>query len=540
MTYPTTQVTDGTVTRPSTLSTKGMVSSSHPAASVVGARILAEGGNAIDATLAMAAMTWLTLPGQCGIGGDAFAIVREPDGKVHTIGGSGFGPDGADVDFYRDRGYAAIPLDGPLGVAVPGAPAALAELHRRGATRSLAELWEPAALAAESGLPCSAKTRTDVTEAVDAIAKDPGLRAVYLPGGTIPHVGQRLPQVDLARTIRTLAVDASWFYTGSFAERAVDALVSGEAPFSGNEWSATAEALTAPSITVNYGGAVVHQTPLPTPGWMVLQQAALCDRSVGFAPWMSPQAIDRMACAARMSFEDRFALCGSDSNAWRSLLSVESISAARKKLGTVRSMAAFDVRDGDTTSTVVVDADGRAVSFIHSLAFTFGAKMIVPGTGVALNNRLGRGAYLIPHHPNSVHPRRRPLHTLNAWIVTGSDNNLLHVGNTPGGDGQVQWNMQLLSHLIDHGLDPAEAVAAPRFTVFPGSDSDVVGRESELRYEDRIPSETVNELQRAGHRMRPQSGWGGGGSAQVISFDDERGLLVGAADPRQEGIALSA
>ncbi|MEV4127232.1 gamma-glutamyltransferase [Nocardia sp. NPDC049707] len=527
--------------RPSTLSTDGMVSSSHPAASVVGARVLADGGNAIDATLAMAAMTWLTLPGQCGIGGDAFAVIRDPDGHVHTIGGSGFGPDGADVDFYRDRGHTSIPLDGALGVAVPGAPAALAALHRSGATRSLVELWEPAARAAERGLPCSAKTRSDIAEAVDAIARDPGLSAVYLPGGSLPHVGQQLPQADLARTIRTMATDPGWFYTGSFAEQAVAALARGGAPFSGEEWAATADALVAPSITMNYGGAVVHQTPLPTPGWMVLQQAALCDRSVGFTPWMSTIAIDRMARAARMSFEDRFARCGADSDAWRSLLTEESIASARKKLdsGTL-APSAFDVHDGDTTSTVVVDSDGRAVSFIHSLAFTFGAKISVSGTGVVLNNRFGRGAYLIPGHPNSVQPRRRPLHTLNAWIVTDSENNLLHVGNTPGGDGQVQWNMQLLSHLIDHGLGPAEAVAAPRFTVFPGSDSDVVGLESELRCEDRIDPGTVDELERLGHRVRRQSSWGGGGSAQVISMDNDRGLMIGAADPRQEGIALSA
>ena len=111
--------------RPSALSGSGMVSSSHPAVSFAGARVLAEGGNAIDATLAMAAITWLTLPGQCGIGGDAFVIVREPDGEVWTLNGSGYGPDGGTAAFYREQGLRAIPLDGPLAVAVPGAPRGL-------------------------------------------------------------------------------------------------------------------------------------------------------------------------------------------------------------------------------------------------------------------------------------------------------------------------------------------------------------------------------------------------------------------------------
>ena len=114
------------------LGTGGAVTSSHPAISAVGARVLADGGNAVDATLAMAAMGWLTLPGQCGVGGDAFALVREPDGRVWTVNGSGYGPDGGTSDFYRDRDLEAIPLTGALSVAVPGALAAVRTLREHG------------------------------------------------------------------------------------------------------------------------------------------------------------------------------------------------------------------------------------------------------------------------------------------------------------------------------------------------------------------------------------------------------------------------
>jgi gamma-glutamyltranspeptidase/glutathione hydrolase len=122
-------------------------------------------------------------------------------------------------------------------------------------------------------------------------------------------------------------------------------------------------------------------------------------------------------------------------------------------------------------------------------------------------------------------------------VVTDDAGALLHVGNTPGGDGQVQWNMQLLSHVLDHGLDPAEAVSAPRFTVFPGSDADVVGSPDELRVEQSLPAGVRRQLAAAGHRVVDQPALGGGGSAQLISVD-ERGVLAGAADPRQEGVAL--
>ena len=140
-----------TPTRQPTLAAGGMVSSSHPAVSTVGARVLERGGNAVDATLAMAAMSWLALPGQCGVGGDAFAIVREPDGSVWTVSGSGFGPDGATTDFYTSRGHSTIPYGGALSVATPGEIPALATMHGRSATRPLLELWSPAIKVATDG-----------------------------------------------------------------------------------------------------------------------------------------------------------------------------------------------------------------------------------------------------------------------------------------------------------------------------------------------------------------------------------------------------
>ncbi|HXT92216.1 MAG TPA: gamma-glutamyltransferase, partial [Trebonia sp.] len=190
--------------RSAALGTDGAVSSSHPAVSQLGARILAEGGNAFDATLAMAALSWLVLPGQCGLGGDAFALVREPDGQVWASVGSGFGPDGGTPGFYRDRGLSALPLSGALSASVPGAPGTLRRLGER-ATRSLAQLWAPAIRAAEAGVPCTAKTLADVTEHAAALARDPGTASVYLAGGRLPRIGDLIRQPDLARTLRRLA-----------------------------------------------------------------------------------------------------------------------------------------------------------------------------------------------------------------------------------------------------------------------------------------------------------------------------------------------
>jgi gamma-glutamyltranspeptidase/glutathione hydrolase len=511
--------------------------SSAPAVTSAGAHVLATGGNAIDATLAMAAMCWLALPGQCGIGGDAFAIVREPEDTVWTVGGSGFGPDGGDPAFYRERGLPAVPVSGALAVAAPGALAALSALHARGATRSFAELWAPTIATAERGLPCSARTRADVLASEALLRANAGAVRAFLPDGRAPQVGERLVHPDLARTIGTLAHDPGALYTGDLAQRAVASLVAAGAPFSGDEWAACGAALVGPAVTGRYGAVTVHETPLPTPGWMVLQQAALCDGPLREHPWLETEAVGLLAGAARRAFRDRWERCGSDTDAWRALLEPAAIAAALA--GLPAPMAVAGIRpDGDTTSTVAVDADGRAVSFIHSLAFTFGAKVTVPDTGIVLNNRLGRGAYLVNGHPNEVRPRRRPLHTLNAWLATDDAGRLAHLGNTPGGDGQVQWNMQLLSHLVDHELDPQQAVSAPRFTVFPGSDADVIGAPAELICESRLADDTIAGLRAAGHPVRVVGPWDGGGSALVVSADHERGCLAGGADPRQDGVAL--
>jgi gamma-glutamyltranspeptidase/glutathione hydrolase len=532
--------------RAAALSMDAMVLANNPLVSSTGLAVLRSGGNAIDATLAMAAMCWVALPGQCGIGGDAFAIVREPTGVVRTVGASGFGPDGGEPAFYREHELSAVPLTGALAVAGPGAVAAIAELHAFGATRPLADLWACAADVAERGVPCTAKTRSDILDHEAQLAADEGMAATFLRSWRAPQIGERLSYPHLARSIRALAQDPASLYRGELAERMVAALVAGGAPFSGDEWTASGTVLRGPAIKHRYGSVTVHETPPPTPGWMMLQQAALCDGLLADLPWLGADAVQLFAGAARQAFRDRWDRCGSDSAAWLDLLDPVAVAATRERLTGIAGLAARSdtavgvLGDGDTTSTVVVDADGRAVSFIQSLALTFGAQFMVPGTGIVLNNRLGRGSYLLDEHPNGVRPRRRPLHTLNAWLATDDADRLVYVGNTPGGDGQVQWNMQLLSHLVDHDLDAQEAVSAPRFSVYPGSDANAVGSPDELICESRLGPAVLDELAAAGHRVRVVGPWDAGGGALVVSVDHRLGCLTGGVDPRQDGVALSA
>ena len=362
--------------RTEVLGTRGAVASSSPLVSRIGAQVLADGGNAVDASLAMAAASWMVLPGQCGIGGDAFAVVREPDGRVWTVGGSGTGPDGGTLDFYRERGHTAVPLSGALAVAVPGALAAVRRLHADGATRSLADLWAPAVRLARDGVPCTRKTRADIAEHAASLARDEGAARMFLPGGDLPALGQPLGFEELGAFVAAAAEDTTDdFYRGTFAERAVTALREGGAPFSGEEWAAGARVAAAPAIVRRYGDVVLHQTPPPTPGWMVLQAAAICDGVLASRELLDAEAVHWMAEAFRQAFRDRYDSCGSDTEEWRATLAGPAVARVRDQIGAHRASRSGPARtEGDTTSTVCVDADGRAVSFIHSLAFTFGAR----------------------------------------------------------------------------------------------------------------------------------------------------------------------
>jgi gamma-glutamyltranspeptidase / glutathione hydrolase len=525
--------------RNAALGTEGAVTSSHPAVSQLGARILADGGNAFDATVAMAALSWLVLPGQCGIGGDAFVLVREADGRVWTLAGSGCGPDGGTSGFYQDRGLAQLPLSGVLSASVPGAIGTLRRLGER-ATRSLADLWQPAIRAAEAGVPCTAKTLADVSEHAASLAADRGTASVYLPGGSLPRVGDLIRQPELAATLRRLADDPAGFHTGWFADRALGWLAEQGAPFSGDEWALAADVPEEPAISTTYGGLLLHQVPQPSPGWMVLHQARVLDGRLAELDQLGAEAIHWFAGAAAASFRHRLECCGADNDNWRAALGDDAVRLVRQGIER-REQAAMPgpAGQGDTTTTVCVDAGGVAISFIHSLAFTFGARVTVPGTGVVLNNRLGRGAYLIAGHPNEVRPRRRPLSTLNAWLLSDGDG-LVALGNCPGGDGQVQWNMQVISHLVDHGDDPQRAVSMPRVTVFPGSDANTLGARQRLRCEEGIDPAALDRLEAWGHRVEriPAQRGGPGGSALVVTMDRERQVLAAAADPRMDGVPL--
>ena len=158
-------------------------------------------------------------------------------------------------------------------------------------------------------------------------------------------------------------------------------------------------------------------------------------------------------------------------------------------------------------------------------------------TGITLNNRAGRGFSLDRDHPNMIAPGRRTMHTLNAYMIQRNGVPWL-VGGTPGGDQQTQWSTQVITNVIDHGMPLQDALDAPRFHSFPGTDPVNLGRSPVVKMEARIPAATRDALSALGHQVEVLAPWGGGGAAQLIELDRERGVLRGATDPRPGGLAL--
>lgn len=517
-----------------------MVATSHPLATEAALEVLGAGGNAVDAALAAAAVTWVVLPMMCGPGGDAFALVFDPrDGEVMGVGSGGAAPLTATPEWFSERGHRLIPLSGPLSVGVPGAVGVMEELATRYGRLDFSEHFAAAIRHADRGFPVSDGLAGVFAAHLGRLAGDPESMRIF--GGVGP--GRLLVQPDLARSIEAIALEgARVVYEGRLAEAIVGCVSRGGGLLTTADLAANRVDVYSPPA-VDYRGTRVHATAPPSQGMIVLEELKILERfGLAELPAGGAEAIHLQVEAKKLAVEDRLAHAGDPRYVDFDLAGLLSDRHAAARAGLVdperaRRSVPVAAAEGDTTYLCVVDRDGLAVSFIHSLSLAFGAGLTVPGTGILLNDRAGRGFTLEPGHPNVLAPGKRTMSTLNCYLAT-RDGRALIVGGTPGGDGQVQWNLQVLSELLDHGADPQAAVEAPRWTHGPSTDPWTLGTEETLTIEDRVPAATIAGLARRGHPVQAIGPWQAGGSAQVITVDAGEGVLRGGSDPRGGGLAL--
>ena len=532
--------------RPEALGVRGMVASAHPVAAFVGLSVLREGGNAFDAAIAVAAAEGVVLPMMCGLGGDAFAVVYDAKREALVgLNGSGVAAAGATRDYYAAQGHRLMPLEGVHAFAVPGAVHLYETVWRRWGTRSWADLWAPAIRLAENGLAITDSVSRRIAERADVLARHPHSARLFLPGGRAPAPGDRWSAPALARSLRAVATEgAATLYRGSLGERLLAFLGREGARFAPEDFSDQDTTVYAP-IATDYRGVSVHATAPVSQGFLLLSQLNILE-GFDLAPLgpASPERMHLLVEAKKLAFADRNRYAGDPRFVrWpldRLIGKAHAVDRRtlldRRRAGTPAGALVAE-HGGDTSYFAVADGDGNAVSFIHSLSASFGCGVVAGDTGITLNNRAGRGFSLDPVHPNVIAPGKRTMHTLNAWIACRDGRPWL-IGGTPGGDQQTQWSVQVLTSVLDQGLSLQDAVEAPRWFSFPGTDPANLDQPATVRVESRVPEASRAELARRGHAVETLGPWAGGGAVQLVEIDRERGVLRGASDPRPGGLAL--
>ena len=532
--------------RPEAFGMRGMVCSAHPVAAFIGLGILQRGGNAFDAAIAVAAAEGVVLPMKCGLGGDAFVVMHDAK-KAETVAfnGSGVAAAGATADYYRSQGHKTMPLDGVHAVSVPGAVSVYEALWKRYGSMDWAALWEPAIRLADEGVAITKYISARFAERAEKLAAFPHSAAQFLPHGRAPAAGERWAAPNLAKTLRIVAKGgADAFYRGEIAEQLLAFLKQEGQTFSADDFAQQQAVIYTP-ISTQYRGTTVYTTAPQSQGFLVLEQLNILEGyDLGKLAPFSPERMHLLIEAKKLAFADRNRYAGDPTFLkWplETLISKAHAARRRAEIDPARAQwpagALLPEHNGDTSYFAVADGNGNAISFIHSLSNAFGSCVVAGDTGVTFNNRAGRGFSLAPKHPNCIAPGRRTMHTLNAYMIHRDGKPWL-VGGTPGGDQQAQWNTQMISNLIDHGMSVQEAVEAPRFHSFPGTDPVNLGRPPVVKTEDRVPEATRNALTRLGHTVETLSAWGGGGSVQLIQLDHANGVLRGGTDPRPGGLAL--
>lgn len=509
------------------------VATAHPLATLAAIETLRGGGNAVDAAITACAVHCVVDPLMTGIGGDCF-VLYTPKGadKPIALNGSGRSPAAAKDAWYLEHGV-TIESTSPHAVTVPGAIAAWETLLRDHGTRSLGDVLQPAIAYAEGGFPVQPRVAWDWERSKARVAHDPDAAASYLIDGRAPEAGSIMRLPKLAATLRRIAEHgARGFYEGPVAEDLVTKLRSLGGLHTLEDFAATAPDYVTP-ITTRYRGYDVYECPPNGQGLAALMMLnVLSHYDVG-----SLSDVDRVhlyAEVCKQAYHHRDALFADpslDAVPVDHLLSDAWHASARGAVDMTRATppviwpeVGAERRHTDTIYLCIVDKDGNAISFINSLFQGFGTGIMGPQSGVLLHNR-GLSFRVDPGHPNTIAPNKRPMHTIIPGMLMKDGRTMAPFG-VMGGHYQAMGHVQLLTGIIDRGLDVQEALDAPRSFAYDG----------ELELEAGFDPSLHDALRGRGHAtIRAPLPIGGG---QIIWIDETAGTLTAGSDPRKDGSAL--
>ena len=519
--------------------THGMVATSQPIAAMAGVRILMAGGNAVDAAVATAATLNVVEPMSTGVGGDLFALIwKVSDKKVVALNGSGRAPMAASIEELQKNGRSRMPAFGPLSVSVPGTVHGWEVLLETEGTISLADALEPAIDYAENGFPVSDIIAYQWEQQEVKLAAFPSGQEL-LTNGRAPREGEMMRLPTLAKTLRTVAEGGSdGFYKGPIA-RAMANFVQEQGGWLSEDDLAMHHSDWDEPIKTDYRGVTCWECPPNGQGIIALEALNIAE---GFdIADMGEQSADRyhhLIEATRLGFADAFEYLADPRCADVPVENWTSKKYANGRRSLIDSDTAMQtapygkmVPGSDTVYISVVDGEGNACSLINSVFANFGSGLVAPGTGIVLHNRASLFD-LDPEHPNALAGGKRPFHTIIPAMATRDGALWLSYG-VMGGFMQPQGHLQVITNMVDFGMDPQGALDALRFQVVGDS----------VWLEGDVSNEVVTDLHRRGHRVNVmhgpgRGGAGGMGGGQVISRDPDSGVLSGGSEPRKDGAAV--
>jgi gamma-glutamyltranspeptidase / glutathione hydrolase len=515
----------------------GIVATSHVQASLAGAKILAQGGSAIDAAIAANAVLGVTEPMMNGMGGDLFAIYWEAKtGKLYGLNASGWAPQGLTIEHLKAKKDVAMPIEGIDSVTVPGAVAGWHVLHTRFGRTPWKDLFQSAIFYADEGYPVPEVIASYWKEAADWLANDKEAQRIYLPNGKSPEVGQIFQNHDLAKALRLMAEQgADAFYQGEIARAILSTSQSLGGTMAAGDLAEFSPQWVEP-ISTTYRDWTIYELPPNGQGMAALEMLNIMETSPPSPEGpLSVAELHKKIEAMKLAYADLERYNGDPRFAKVPVKGILSKEYARERANLIDpgrancEVAAGTPPFSDTTYLSVVDREGNIVSLIQSNYEAFGAGIVVRGMGFALQDR-GALFSLDPSSPNALAPHKRPFHTIIPAFMERGDE---HIGfGIMGGANQPLAHAQFVSNLVDYGMNVQEAMEEARFTVSPLRGCNIV-------IESRVPLEVRQKLAAMGHQLDVRREYTTAmGRGQAVSHNTKTKVNYGASDARADGAAI--
>ena len=526
--------------RSATLGLNGTVATSNPLAANAGLDILKKGGHAVDAAVCAASVLNVVEPMSTGVGGDVFALVYDSKTKsVKALNGSGKSSIKTDINKLDEMGLNSIPLDGQnsgMAVSVPGCVDAWDQLLDKFGTFSLDTVLAPAVDYAQNGFGVSEITanswkQSELKLSINGICE-------FLPSGSAPRFGQKVLLPQLCSTLKGISENGkSFFYQGIIPEK-ISSYVNKFRGWICEEDFKKHTCSWVEPISSNYRGHDVWECPPNGQGIAALIALNIIENIDFSDSSIEPALLLHYKIEAmKIAFQDALWYVADPEKVKIPVDELLSKTYAKQRFDEIKKdKANMEYRkgnfkqSGDTVYVSVIDGNGNACSFISSLYESFGTGLVVPDTGIVLQNR-GALFSTDPEHPNFLEPAKRPFNTIIPGMIT-RNRNLVSSFGVMGGFQQPQGQLQVISNMIDLGMHPQEALDYARFRI------DIEDKTTFA--EDSIDQEVISGLKSKGHSVSLISGVNRGffGGGQIINRTDE-GVLIGGSDPRKDGLSLS-